>query len=74
MARTPLRLDEAVPTQNREMLREVGCLQSGAALQLRDAHFVCGGEEFENPNAQRVGEAFEQVRLHLVQRLLALSQ
>lgn len=74
MAGTTLRHDEAMPAQHREMLREMGCLETRLLLELGDAALLRGAEKFQDPDAKWVGKALEEVRLDLVQRLLPMSQ
>ena len=64
--------DEAVTAQYGQVLGQMR-LQSGLGLEVGDADFLLGtGEEFEDADAQRVGETFEEVRLRLIQRALRL--
>ena len=58
-----------------QVLGQMRSLHSGLGLEVGDADFLLGtGEEFEDADAQRVGETFEEVRLRLIQRALRLIQ
>ena len=74
MARPALGLDEPVASQHREVLGQMRRLEVGLGLQLGDAHLGCGREQFEDADAERVREPLEQVRLHFVQRTLAVGE
>jgi hypothetical protein len=73
MARPAFGLDESMSAQHCEVLREMGCLEIGLGLQFGHAHFGCRGEQFENADAEWVGEALEEVRLDFVQGALPSS-
>ena len=72
MAGATFGLDQTVTSQHREVLRQVRWLESGLALEFGDAHLALRGEQFEDPNAKRVREPFEESGLDLVERSLAV--
>ena len=63
VARAPVGLDETVAAKDGEVLGQVGRLEAGLLLELGDGVLLAVGEEFEEPDAQRVREAFEQPAL-----------
>src|SRR5699024_9376673 len=74
MAGPPFGLDEAVPAQHGQMLRQTGGLAFGVGLEIGDADLLGAGEQLEDADAPGVGEVLEEVRLDLVQGTLRMIQ
>lgn len=72
VARSPLRVDQSMPTQHGQMLREVRCLQPRLILQSSHAHLWRGREELQDADAERMCKTPEESRLHFVERTLAV--
>lgn len=73
LAGTPLRNDEVVTAKHGQMLGQVGCLEARVCEQIGDRYIVTPGEYFEHPHSNRMGEALEEVGLHLMERAMDIG-
>jgi len=62
-----------VATDDREVLREMGRLDRDLLLQLPHGVLLAVGEEFEDPDTERMREALEKARLQFVQRSVTMA-
>lgn len=73
VAGTALGHDEAVPAQHGQVLGEVRGLEPGFFSEARDADLIGIRKQLEDADAERMGQPFEEVRLHLVERTVCIT-
>jgi SAM-dependent methyltransferase len=68
VTRAPGRRDEPVAAQHGQVLRQMRRLEPAEPLQFGDAVFGAVGEQLEQPDPERMGEALKETGLDLVER------